>query len=117
MPPRDRKAYLHDVVECCDAITSYVAGRSLDEYRQKRGFRAQVEREFITIGEALNSATRLDPGLEQRITSCRTIIDFRNRLVHGYQTVEHATVWAIALADVPRLRQEASRELESAGEE
>jgi len=46
--------HLHDVVECCDAIEQYVSGRTFDEYKSQRGFRAQVEREFITIGEAIH---------------------------------------------------------------
>jgi len=115
MPPRDLRAYLFDVVECCEAISAYVTGRTLDAYRNERGLRAQVEREFITIGEALNSAVKVDPGIESGITSCRAIIGFRNRLVHGYESVDHETVWEIVRVDVPRLEAEAREALKSAG--
>lgn len=103
---RDINTYLHDIIECCDAITQYTTGRTLDSYRSERGFRAQVEREFITIGEALNNAVKLDPHLEPRITSCRAIIGLRNRLVHGYEAIDHGVVWAIATSDVPVLREQ-----------
>lgn len=43
------------VVESADAIADAVEGISFDGYSNSRLIRAAVEREFITIGEALNN--------------------------------------------------------------
>lgn len=68
--------------------------------------RAAVERKFEVIGEALAQAFRYFPNIANRITDCQQVIDFRNRLIHGYSTVSDALVWDIVEADLPRLRQQ-----------
>ena len=47
---------------------------------------------------------KLDPALAGRIPDIRDIIAFRNVLIHGYAAIEHARVWRIAEAFLPRLR-------------
>jgi uncharacterized protein with HEPN domain len=46
--------------------------------------RSAVEREFITIGEALKVLSFRDPQLFAAIPEGRQIIDFRNLLTHEY---------------------------------
>ena len=50
------------VVESADAIAEAVEAITFDDYSKSRLIRAAVEREFITIGEALNSLSRIDSG-------------------------------------------------------
>ena len=50
----DPKAYLYDIVKACDAIISYTKGMDNVGYLQDRMIQDAVERNFITIGEALN---------------------------------------------------------------
>lgn len=106
MPPRDPRALLADIAEACEHIREVTVGRSFDDYAADWRLRAIVERQFITIGEALAALLRLDPAFETRITHARRIIDFRNMLVHGYALVEHATVWSVIVGDVGRLAGE-----------
>jgi len=68
--------------------------------------RAAVEREFEIIGEALAQLTKLDPGLATRISQHRTIIDFRNILIHGYAEVDDRLVWDVLETKLPVLRRE-----------
>lgn len=79
--------------------------------------RSAVEREFITIGEAVNSLARLDPELAAEITHARKIVAFRNQLTHDYAAIEDEAVWAIAYRDVPVLRGECSALLDRRGGE
>jgi len=64
---RDSRVLLMAVVESADAIADAVNGVSFDDYCNSRLIRAAVEREFITIGEALNNLSRVDSGVFARI--------------------------------------------------
>ena len=68
--------------------------------------RSSVEREFIIIGEALNSLSNTSPCTFGAIAHARRIVDFRNLLAHAYATVDDAIVWAISESDIPVLLQE-----------
>lgn len=56
---------------------------------------------MITIGEALRGALDLDPTLIHHFPDARTIIAFRNRVVHGYFDLDNETVWGIIGNDLP----------------
>ncbi len=104
---RDARAYLSDVIEACDAITSAVRGLDLRSYEGNRLVRSSVEREFIIIiGEALAAVNRLSKEIFGSITRARRIVDFRNQLTHQYPSVDDGIVWAIIERDVPVLRRE-----------
>ncbi|MCX6545066.1 MAG: DUF86 domain-containing protein [Acidobacteria bacterium] len=104
--PRDRRAYLSDIVDSCEAITAALLGLDLDAYKGNRLVRSSVEREFIIIGEAILALSHAAPDVFAAITGARRIVDFRNQLTHEYPTVDDALVWAIADRDVPVLRDE-----------
>lgn len=115
MPPRDVRACLRDILDACDAIVVATAGKSFDEYRDSRGLRGWIERELITIGEAMLHAIRTDASLERMVPDARRIVDFRNVLVHGYHVVDDEVVWKIAVERVPELRRRVMAVLESIG--
>ena len=56
---------------------------------------AAVERKFEIIGEALSQAQRLYPGLRRLIDDSAQIITFRNRVIHGYSSLDDSLVWSI----------------------
>jgi uncharacterized protein with HEPN domain len=114
--PRSALAYLADIIDACDGIALALDGVDLARYQANRVIRSAVEREFITIGEAANSLTRLDPTLVAGISHAGKIVAFRNRLTHDYAAIEDELVWAIAYRDVPLLRGECSVLLKARGE-
>ena len=57
---RDPRAFLSDVIEAGQAILQAVDGINLDDYCSSRLIRSSVEREFITIGEALTHLSQRD---------------------------------------------------------
>lgn len=81
-----------------------------------RQFRRAVEREFEIIGEALNRLLQADSATGARITGLNRIVGLRNRIVHGYDAVDDATVWGIIEGHLPRLIEEAVLLLGEAGE-
>ncbi len=104
--PRDVRAYLVDVVEACDAISTAVEDLSLQEYSNTRLVRSSVEREFTIIGEALLALSHSAEKIFNQITHARRIVDFRNQLTHQYPTVDDEMVWAVIGRNVPVLRRE-----------
>lgn len=92
MHPKSPK-WLHDILEACELIHTATAARTLADYEADRLLRSAVERNFEIIGEALNRIRQNDPVLAARIPENRAIIDFRNLLIHGYDSIDHSRVW------------------------
>ena len=104
--PRSREAYLADIIDACDTIDLALARVDTDGYLADRVIRSAVEREFIIIGEAIASLSRMNPELAARITHARLIVGFRNRLAHDYAAIDDEAVLRIAEHDVAVLRDE-----------
>jgi len=109
------KKLLLDAREAGESILQHTAGRSFAEYSDDRFFRRGVEREFEIIGESLNRLDRLDPQTATRISELRRIVDFRNRIIHGYDTVDDVVVWGIVEKHLPLLVEELTSLLQEAG--
>lgn len=101
--------YLHDARDSARAILGFIEGRSPGEYCSDRRLRSAVEREFITIGEALRQAVSLDPTVRNAVSHVREIVGFRNLLVHGYSGVDDRAVWETAAHAIPTLLEELDR--------
>ncbi|MHB0978849.1 MAG: HepT-like ribonuclease domain-containing protein [Thermoleophilia bacterium] len=114
--PRSTAAYLSDILEACDAIQDVLSGVDLPTYQKTRAIRSAVEREFITIGEAISVLGRVAPDAVEGISHARMIVGFRNVLAHDYAAVDDETVFALAQSDMPELRRECAALLESTGE-
>lgn len=108
------KSLLFDVVDSAQAILGWCAARTFDEYTSDRFLRRAVEREFEIIGEALNRLASVDTETAGRISELRRIVDFRNRIIHGYQSVSNAAVWAVIEGRLPKLLAEADALLKGA---
>jgi uncharacterized protein with HEPN domain len=63
-----------------------------------------VERKFEIIREALNKLSTFDPELTQKINEYKTLIAFRNRVIHGYDTVDDRIVWDILQQKLPAIQ-------------
>lgn len=98
--------YLYDIEIACDLIKSFSQDQTLADYLNNIMLRSAMERQFIIIGEALNQLIKLEPNLESKITDSRKIIDFRNLLVHAYQSVSDEVVWGIIEGKLPTLHQQ-----------
>lgn len=63
-----------------------------------------VERNVEIIGEALNRILKFDETIV--ISNSRKIVDTRNRIIHGYDTVSDDVIWGIVIKHLPILRIE-----------
>lgn len=105
MQPRSAK-YLEDIRQAGRTVLEATAGRTLDDYLQDKLRRLAVERCFEIIGEALHQLDERDHETAGRITNFKSVIGFRNLLIHGYSIVNHERVWSTVVGDLPKLLAE-----------
>lgn len=102
MQPKSLKL-LDDIRDAAQFILDQTRHRLLDEYKDQRVLRDAVERNFITIGEALRRIAKIDPDTASLVEDYPQIIGFRNVVVHGYDMIEDTIVWGIIQNELPRL--------------
>ena len=101
---RKSPSLLSDAIVAADLILRHTADRTLDEYVGEPWFRSAVERNYEIIGEAIRIVERQDPEIAAMIPDYREIIDFRNRIAHGYYSLDHVRVWRYTKELLPGLR-------------
>ena len=69
------------------------------------------------VGEALGQAANEDEKLEELIPAIPRIVALRNRVIHGYDSVDDEIVWNIVQSDVPVLRSRLRDLLDEGGGE
>ncbi len=109
---RERCAYLHDMLDASESIFLFVAGLSFDSFVGVDVVRSAVERKFEIIGEALQQCSTLFPGSVDSIPNLREIVNQRNRIAHGYFTVNPLILWNSIQADLPGFQSEVKRLME-----
>ena len=90
-------------MQACVVIAEITTGKDYAAYCADRILRYAVERQFEIVGEALGRAVRLDAEILTDLPDLPNIIAFRNRLIHGYDSVDDATVWDIVQEELPSL--------------
>lgn len=105
MDNKDKK-YLRDILNSIENIESYCSTRpkQYKTFCEDRCFRSAVQWEIAIIGEAMNHILKTQP--EIPITSARKIVDTRNFLIHGYDSLREDMIWAIVINHLPLLKTE-----------
>ena len=97
--------YVEHMLEACQKIQRYTAGRDFTGFLNDSLLQDGVIRNLEILGEACSQLTQVLPDAQPRFPKIpfRTIYSTRNRLIHGYHTVELETIWSIVEADIPAL--------------
>ena len=95
--------HLYDAKDAALAIKRFVEGKTFDDYKENALLQSGVERKFEIAGEALNRIKRDPPEMLDQIREHRSIISFRNILVHGYNGISNRIVWGIIEEDLDNL--------------
>jgi uncharacterized protein with HEPN domain len=96
---------LKDILICIENIDSYLGENKIfNEYDTNYLLQDAVERNLITIGEAVNLLLKRMP--EIAISNARKIVDTRNKLTHGYDEIENVQIWSIVIKYLPVLKEE-----------
>ncbi len=99
------KKRLLDALDACHAIQSFVENRTFADYERNQMLRSAVERQFEIVGEALNQAEADDANISTLIPDIRRIVGMRNRIIHGYDSVDDELLWQTIQTHVPPLAQ------------
>lgn len=105
---------LHEAAGACDEIRGFVSEWSRDDFLRTRSSQLIVWKLIEIVGEALRQGEEQDPSLRALIPELREVINTRNRIVHGYDSVDFELLGDIATVEVPPLRQRISALLENA---
>jgi len=109
---REIKKHLFDIKTSIESIKEYLGGNmNFAEYQENKLLRRGVEREIEIIGEAMNRILKLDPTI--KIQNARQIVDTRNWVIHGYDTVDDVVIWGIVSKHLPNLQKEIEELLEN----
>jgi uncharacterized protein with HEPN domain len=99
------KKLLQDILICLENIENFIGTKKIfSEYNSNLMLQDAVERNLITIGEAMNSLLKKAPQIS--ITNARRVVDVRNRLTHGYDEIENTQIWNIIINHLPLLKKE-----------
>lgn len=107
---------LTDISKSLDNIELFCSSRpkEFSVFCEDICFRSAVQWEIAIIGEAMNRILKIQPDIP--ITAARRIVDTRNYLIHGYDSLREDLIWAIVVNHLPLLRTEVNQLIESSQE-
>ena len=94
--------YLVDIIEAHESIISMMDGASFKAFKNDEKMISAIQMKLVIMGEALSamqSETR-DALPDSQVSRIRYI---RNRIVHGYFTIDVAYVYGTATRHAPKL--------------
>lgn len=99
------KVWLYDILNAIHEIETFLHDAAdfalyQDDLKTKRA----VERNLEIIGEAMSRLR--NKGAANQLSNARKIVDTRNRIIHGYDTVSDEVLWGIINDHLPVLKQE-----------
>jgi uncharacterized protein with HEPN domain len=113
MPQRDL-LYLRHMLDAVERIRRYLDGVGLEDFEADEVLQDAVIRQLEILGEA---ASRVDQ--EYRSSNPQIpwskAISTRNRLIHGYLSVDMEIVYRTATHHVPRLRPSLEQAVDDLG--
>lgn len=95
--------YLDDILEAAEKIERYTAGMDYDEFVTDEKTVDAVLRNLEVIGEAAKSVPE-DVRQEYPEVPWSEMAGMRDKLIHGYATVELQIVWMTVEEEIPTLR-------------
>jgi len=109
MTEKDKK-YLSDILIAINLIEEFLEGiNSFGKYSTDSKTKSAIERQLVIIGEAVNNFLRSSPS--NTLKSAQKIVNFRNRLVHAYDSVDDNIVWVIIQNHLLPLKTEVINQL------
>ncbi|MDB5129081.1 HepT-like ribonuclease domain-containing protein [Mucilaginibacter sp.] len=96
------KTWLLDIKQAIIEIDTFLPDKkNFFDFKKDLKTKRAIERNVEIIGEAANRIIKTQPDI--KITDIKKIIDTRNRIIHGYDTVSDDIIWAIVIRNLPVL--------------
>ena len=104
--------HLHDILDAVNEVESFFGDRPkyFEEFCDDLCLRRAVERDMEIIGEAMSRILKVDRDIA--ITNSRKIVDARNYIIHGYDSLSADILWSIVINHLPKLKEEVRTLLE-----
>jgi uncharacterized protein with HEPN domain len=102
-PKREILDYLTDIADAIDAAQSFVAGMDFTQFHADRRTVYAVTHALEIVGEA---AKRIPEPVRVSYPTVpwRLMAGMRDRLIHGYDTVDLDVLWKTIMEDLPTVR-------------
>ena len=87
------KKHLQDILTAIEEIESFFGDKPklFEDFYSNLCLRRAIERDIEIIGEAINS---------------RKIVDARNYIIHGYDSLSADILWSMVINHLPKLKNE-----------
>ena len=98
--------HLQDILTAVEEIDSFFGSepKLFNEFAENLCLRRAVERNIEVIGEAMNRI--LKSNADVQISNARKIVDARNYIIHGYDSLSVDILWSIVINHLPKLKSE-----------
>lgn len=98
--------YLEDILLAIDEINTFVSQypRKYDVFCNTPILIRAVQMNVAIIGEAMNRILKIKEDIS--ISNARKIVNTRNYVIHGYDSLRYEILWAIVIRDLPILKGE-----------
>ena len=91
------KKHLQDILTAIEEVESFFgnAPKVYDDFYSNLCLRRAIERNIEIIGEAMNRILKVDKDIA--ITNSRKIVDARNYIIHGYDSLSVDILWSMVI--------------------
>lgn len=98
--------HLQDILTAVEEIDSFFGSepKLFNEFAENLCLRRAVERNIEVIGEAMNRILKSNTDIQ--ISNARKIVDARNYIIHGYDSLSVDILWSIVINHLPKLKVE-----------
>ena len=106
---------LYDVKRAIEEVESFFDGYPMryDVFEKDYLRRSAVERKAEIMGEAINRILKIRRDFP--LPNARAIIDTRNRIIHGYDSVKPEFLWSLVVRHIPALKKDVDRIISELG--
>lgn len=99
------KTWLKDIEQAIQEINSFLPEiKNFRDFQNDLKTKRAIERNIEIIGEAMTRILKAEPNI--KISDTRKIVDTRNRIIHGYDSVSEEILWGIIVRNLPILDKE-----------
>ncbi len=99
------EVWLNDIQQAISEIYEFMpTEKNFFLFQNDLKTRKAVERNIEIIGEAISRILKENPNIN--ISDSRKIVDTRNRIIHGYDSISYDIIWLIYIKYLPVLENE-----------
>lgn len=101
--------YLFDIKRAINEVESFFVDYPMryEVFENDYLRRSAVERKTEIMGEAINRILKIQRDFP--LPNAKAIIDTRNRIIHGYDSVKPEFLWGLVIRHIPQLKKDVER--------